>query len=68
VFGEISSGSGVLDTLEGFETVNGGSPVDELPVNDRDAVIARGSIDLETDAVTVRRVAVLMKILPLTIT
>ena len=68
VFGEISSGSGTLDTLEAYEIVNGNSPLNELPVLDKDAVEARGSINLKTDAVTIRRVAVLNKILPLVFT
>jgi len=66
VFGEISTGAGILDTLNAMETVNAGSPLDEVPVNDRQTVINRGSLDLRQDIVSIRRVAMLNKILQLT--
>lgn len=65
VFGEISSGSGALDTLESYATVNGGGALSNMPVQDLAAVQARGSLDMRADAISIRRVAMLNKVLEL---
>jgi hypothetical protein len=45
----------------GLERVNAGGALNELPVNDLQAVQTRGSLDPAADVVSVRRVAILNK-------
>lgn len=67
VFGEIvdSAGLAVMDRLAQYERVNAGSPFEDLPVEDLQTVIDRGSLD-PSDLITVTTVDILTENVALT--
>jgi cyclophilin family peptidyl-prolyl cis-trans isomerase len=63
-FGEVADNASwaVVEAIAALDKVNAGSPFNELPVNDADAVQDRGgSLDPAADVVSIRRVAILNK-------